>query len=158
MSDLLNILLSSGLAQYPDKRLYNAATLLIPEERPTVPVEMVDNPWRAREGVNAQYFGEINKYNPDRVRIAVQKRGRAYRDDKHPRRLAAVLAHEAEHGRGQEEAAAYQKQHDVLTRLGERDQTLMKALLDRVAIERENEEKTKAPRQDLTPLQAAFQR
>jgi len=117
---LLEMLLRSGLAQYPDKKLYNAAVMLKPEERPTAPVTLAPQ----MEGAT---------YNPDTNSIAVGARGAAYRD-KNLRRLAAILAHEGVHSKGtRDEAPAYQMQLDVLKRLGETDKDLLKILAERAA-------------------------
>jgi len=137
---LIQLMLNSGLAQYPDKSLYNAAKLLAPEERPSVPVKVTHEPWRQGQGVEATFFGFHPKYAADGPKIGVQRRGQAYKQfDKYPNRLAAVLAHEAKHDRGANEAEAYQRQYDVLQRLGETDKNFLKAMSERIATERTKE-------------------
>lgn len=134
------LMLNSGLAQYPDQRLYRAATMLKPEERPTVPVKVGDDKYRAINGTQASYYGNAeSKYNPEKmIHIRVQQRSPAYKDfDKRPQRLAAVLAHEGAHSRGLEEAEAYQQEHDTLSRLGEKDRKMLKLLLDKSRVERD---------------------
>jgi len=183
MANLADILtqamLNSGLAQYPDAKLYNAAKLLLPEERPIVPVEMAQDDWRTKQGVEAQYFGEINKYNPDRQRITVQRKGDPYKKfEKQPHRLAGILAHEAEHSKRNDpfEAPAYRKHKEVLLRLGEKDKGFLTAMdaaiarhegLDeeqrvKMAKKAAIEQTAKAPLPLLpvprSPLQAAFAR
>lgn len=131
-------LMGTGLIQYPDLNLYKAAVLLPKEERPTVPVQMADEKWRAFQGVEASYFDEpaSKKYYPKvgRPHITVEKRGQAYKEfGKKPHRLAAVLAHEAAHGRGADEPEAYRKQYDLLLQLGEKDRKFLKAFQDRLS-------------------------
>lgn len=136
---LAALMLNSGLAQYPDPSLYQAATMLKPEERPTVPVKVGDDKYRAINGTQASFYGNAeSKYNPEQmVHIRVQQRSPAYKNfKKRPQRLAAVLAHEGAHSRGLEEAEAYQQEHDTLQRLGEKDREMLKLLLNKSRAER----------------------
>ena len=120
----MQALANSGLTQYPDKKLYKAATLLTPEERPKVPVKTMDLP-------NDDLLE--GKFDKDKHEIRVN-RSSSYYKKKDPALLAAALAHEAEHARrvGQPdelaEAPAYQRQLDVLKRLNYKDERFMNAL------------------------------
>lgn len=139
---LLSLMLNSGLAQYPDEKLYKAATLLTPEERPVAPVKVGDDKWRSINGTEATYFGDAEgKYNPEQmVHVRVQQRGKPYKDfNKRPHRLAALLAHEGAHSRGLGEAAAYQQQYDTLMRLGEKDREFLRLMMERSKLEKQNE-------------------
>lgn len=133
-----HMLASSGLAQYPDAKLYNSAKLLTPEERPQkTPLKVVDDRWRAEQGAQASFMPWNEKYSPEPTHIRVQKRAKDYKGaEKRPERLAAVIAHEAAHERGLDEGDAYQVQYDVLQRLGEKDKELFTALLARIGDER----------------------
>jgi hypothetical protein len=149
---LLSLFLNSGLAQYPDESLYKAATLLTPEERPTVPVRVFD---RSRDSLVAGRFDPRR----EQPQIDVARQAKAYTSaKKKPQRLAALLAHEALHV-GQDQSApvvdkelpAYERQLGILQRLGERDPTFLEGISGQIRALRE--EKAKA-----TPLQTAFDR
>lgn len=114
-----------GLVQYPDTKLYKAATMLTPEERPTAPVKL--RPSDKKTETEAMYDNRSGE-------ISVMQGGKAYKDfDKNPQRLAAALAHEGEHvrqGQTPSEAPAYRKQVDVLNRLGETDKHMLIRLME----------------------------
>lgn len=108
-----------GLVQYPDKQLYHAAKLLKPEDRPSVPVEPVENDpekyqiLRVRPETNAWY-------DPVGKRIKIVKGRPKYQAG--GKGLAAVLAHEGEHARATDpfdELKPYQRQLQVLRDMGQ---------------------------------------
>jgi hypothetical protein len=112
----LRALMDGGVFQYPDKRLYQAAMMLTPEERPTVPVRMIDpDPsknyiFKVRPNTN----GITDRFKT--IYIADRKDNSAQSD---PAWIASIMAHEAEHvNRGDyEERPAYEKQEQTLKRL-----------------------------------------
>jgi len=119
---LIDLLVNSQLAHYPDKKLYNAATLLTPEERPTAPVQL-----------NKRMMGATYNPNTRLITVGTKDAGSAYQS-RHLRRLAALLAHEGVHSKGDpNEPAAYQQQIDTLKRLGETDKELLRILSERAA-------------------------
>jgi hypothetical protein len=121
---IADLMLNSGIAQYPDTKLYEAATLLTPEERPVAPVKVN----KRRLGVQNELEGQ---YNPATHQIEIGRHGQAY---KNSTRLAAALAHEAVHSKGiTDEPTAYTAQHRVAKRLGEKDEAFLRVLLDRGA-------------------------
>jgi hypothetical protein len=110
-------LLQSGLTQYPDKKLYKAAQLLKPEDRPKVPVRTVDPDPKAmpifRTAPNTAAIADAKHNGP----ILINRQSREYQDADHePLELASLLAHEAMHygPTGDDEVAAYRKALDVL--------------------------------------------
>ena len=118
---VLQLLLNSGLAQYPDPKLYQAATMLTPQERPTAPVTV--------------YPKGMSKaaYDPAKHQIHVGGQGSVYKDKK-VHRLAAALAHEGVHSKGNmDESAAYQQEVNTLKRLGEKDKDMLQVLSERAA-------------------------
>ena len=123
---IMQALANSGLVQYPDKKLYKAATLLTPEERPKRPVRVKDPKNFIGHGPTVVGF-----YDDVARNITINKKSSEYRD---PQRLAATIAHEAEHERraGQPdidlEGPAYQRQLDVLQWLGFKNTVYMNAL------------------------------
>jgi hypothetical protein len=131
LSDLaLAAMLNSGLIQYPDKRLYQAATMLEPEERPTVPVRFIE-PDPAKNyifKVRPKTEGITDKASNQ---ILVNSKAQSLSD---PKMLAALLAHEGEHAKHMgtdeqfNEGPAYQRQFDVLARLGFGNKAYMAAL------------------------------
>lgn len=117
----------SPLVQYPDKRLWNSALALKPEERPRVPV-------RVTYDYEKQYkeYGKRGKMgneplpegftSPRRDVIYVNGRMPPYKDKG---RLSALLAHEAYHASDDssdhpatKEYKAREKELEVLERLG----------------------------------------
>lgn len=112
---LASVFSNSGLIQYPDKKLYKAAMLLTPEERPTLPVRVLppEDPIYKKMRT-AGVTDTLSKT------IAINNKEAEYNDRQ---QLAALLAHEGEHGKrigkpGWElEGPAYQRQADVLKRL-----------------------------------------
>lgn len=116
------------LAQYPDVNLYNAAKLLKPEERPTVPVRLYDDPDKLyREelqpsgGVplSARAVGVTPRTGD---RMFLKRPSMEYND---PVLLASKLAHEQVHVtqlrdnvQGKLELPAYEKEWDVISRFG----------------------------------------
>lgn len=153
MPDLSQLLIGAlgdtGVLQYPDPSLYNAARLLLPSERPPVPVRMQEVIRRPEvEGL----------YDPDTKDIAVARQGKAYKEfGKRPQRLAAVLAHEGMHAADPDprhpEGRAYRRQYDVLKRLKEPDRYFM----DKMKLAAEMNERSDREA-GITPLQAAFGR
>lgn len=110
-------MLNSGVAQYPDARLYNSAKKLRPEDRPTVPVRLYDDvektygQFGVHPNPNARAFTA-----PDRKTIYVNSNSPDY---KHGERLAAMLAHEQAHvANGEDETQAYKKELDAALRFG----------------------------------------
>lgn len=104
---------SKQLAQYPDARMYNAAAMLPAEERPKVPVRMVNNDW-AKSRPTPMWFDSAK---PDH--ISVSTGSPSYKKSDMPR-LAAMLAHEAIHSGGQmDEIPGYEQESKVLHRLGQ---------------------------------------
>ncbi len=110
---VISALLNGGITQYPDPQTYNAAKLLQPAERPTVPVRMVEptdhyNHESARKGFVNAFVKE------PRDTVYVSKRAPYLKD---PKGLAAVLAHEQRHVNGEGEDQGYKTQYEVLKRL-----------------------------------------
>ena len=116
--------------QQLDPAVARALALLTDDERPTLPIEMID-PDPAKN--------PIFKFRPktEAITDAPTKKillSRSAPSLKNDQLLAAILAHEAEHARhmGQpdqyEEGPAYQRQYSVLQRLGYKDDAYMKAL------------------------------
>lgn len=138
---------TSGPARFPDKKLMEAAKLLRPEERPDV-VQMIaldQAPEYTRTKTPEQikalktsvgaFVRDTEREQPFQ-KAYVNKDGSIYRGDQ--RVLAAALAHEAVHTRRKDddEVEAYQRQHDVLKRLGflREDPTYERNILDRIAL------------------------
>ena len=130
----LMALLASGILNDPsqyrgDARLLKARGLLTPDERPTVPVSPVDPGhiigWstilsrKDNKPLPIQVREQAGAVTPrERDHIYVNRKASEYRN-KDLRQLAAVLAHEQTHIKeGKSEKLAYQKQMDVLKRLG----------------------------------------
>jgi hypothetical protein len=124
---IADLMVNSGIAQYPDASVYNAAKLLTPDERPVVPVKVADNPKKKQEA----------GYDTVAKQINVNSSGKSYQEfGKKPHRLAAALAHEAVHSKQEapyEEEPAYTKQYEVLKRLKEKDGDMLRALSYRTA-------------------------
>jgi len=105
-------IVNSRLAQYPDAKIYNAATMLAPEERPKVPVRMVNNDW-AKSRPTPMWFDSAK---PDH--ISVSTGSPSYKKGDMPR-LAAMLGHEAIHSGGQmAEVPGYERETAILQRFG----------------------------------------
>jgi hypothetical protein len=103
------------VAQYPDTKLYGAASKLKPEDRPTVPVRLYDDP----EPIYKQFGYRPNKgaaglVGGNKDTIYINRKNSAYKD---PTSLAAILGHEQEHVRGGDEEAAQLKEHGILKAL-----------------------------------------
>jgi hypothetical protein len=120
---LFSLLAGSGVLQYPDPSLYQAATLLTPEERPTTPVRLIDPDPEKHPifRVNPNLNGIADPYG-QAIRI---NRESPYYKGKDREPLAALIAHEAEHMRRLKnnpddwaELPAYARQLDVIRRLG----------------------------------------
>ena len=108
----------SSLAQYPDRRLYNAAAMLSPEDRPSVPVRITDNPAVQFE----RYRNYPNKELPEAF-VIPDKLNEIYVNSRKPMlnnkyRLAASLGHEQVHIRGGDELAARRREVEILRQLG----------------------------------------
>lgn len=109
------MLLNSGVMQYPDKNLYNAAVKLPTEERPTVPVRTYDDPKEAYEAIgSAPNYDSSAFVGPNKDAIYVNKTKDGYKD---LNRLAAIMGHEQEHVRGGDETAAKLKEYQLLRAL-----------------------------------------
>jgi len=114
--------------------------MLPAEERPTVPVVPVKDAWRRKQGAEAVYLPswapqEENTPIPGRAYIRVMTGSPTYKQfDKHPHRLAAVLAHEAEHATQTKpvEAPAYARQLRILQQFGEKDKHLLQRMQEAV--------------------------
>lgn len=134
---LINRLLdSSGVLQYPDKNLYNAALKLPAEERPTVPVRMTDDPsetYKLYDVLRSRMNPPIAFVAPDKKTIFVNSKSKEY---KNPESLASKLAHEAHHmsndvvGKANDnERGAALKEIEVLSRFkGGRHRDMIKTL------------------------------
>lgn len=137
ISSLTNsMLLNSGLAQYPDEKLYNAATLLKPDERPTVPVHVAPNDPQQFYILKRQPKTEAltNDKASGTPGITVFKDTPSY-DSPDTRLLAALLAHEAVHAKRDDydERPAYQQQLKITSRLTGREYPeLIKALQEQI--------------------------
>lgn len=120
---ILGHLIDSGLVQYPDTRLYNAAAALKPEERPKTPVRLTGKDWKKpylELGGNPM----MGQYNTPRAfsngRIVYVNDGN--KDYKNPAKLSGILAHEAYHNEkgnnpgNPEEHGAIQREIGVLKR------------------------------------------
>lgn len=126
---LLASLLNSGLVQYPDKNLYNAASMLRADERPTVPVRTFTDPKPVYQEVykqlgitlpeNAKVGSSTAIATPDHKMIYVNQKNEAY---KNLPMLAATMAHEQVHvARGDnEEIPAYAKGLEVIKRFAKK--------------------------------------
>jgi hypothetical protein len=122
---LISLMMSpsvQGVMQFPDSEVYRVVQMLKKEDRPQVPVRFMEDATKRAEAF----------YSPESNDITVNRASKSYKDaKKHPQRLAAVLAHEGmhqqQHARGEKltESPAYKKQHQVLQKLGERDNTLL---------------------------------
>lgn len=105
------------LTQYPDKRLLKGALALNEDERPNVPVRMIDpDPkknyiFKVRPNTNAI---------ADKTTKQIYVANRPESKDNNSEWLSGVIGHEAEHfKRGDdEEGPAYDKQLEILDRLG----------------------------------------
>lgn len=110
------------MAQYPDARLYKAASKLKPEERPTVPVSLYADPEKLYQeylqpiGGGRPTVGNIGFTSPDKKRIFINGN---YKKLGNSSVLAAKLAHEQVHvgQEVQDEIPAYEKDLEVLKRL-----------------------------------------
>jgi len=106
------------LVQYPDVNLYNSAAAMRPEDRPSVPVRLTDNP--------QEQFPKYKTYKdanlpeafvlPDRQSIFINKNKPAYKDK---RRLAALMGHEQRHVLGEDEQQSRVREADILMGLGD---------------------------------------
>lgn len=125
---VLKMIAGSELMQYPDKNLYNAAKLLAPEERPTVPVRTFDDPLPVYEeihrqlGLRAPTKAGIGRAAsavtlPDHSMIYVNRNSPDY---KNLGQLATALGHEQVHvsRSDDKEVPAYQRGMDIVRRLG----------------------------------------
>lgn len=128
----LRALMDGGIFQYPDKNLYNAAVRLHPEERPTVPVRLYDDPARLYEetlrkiGGAPLTSGAVGVTPRDASAIYI-KAGTPEHKDLY--QLASKLAHEQVHVRqvkdglkasagAATELPAYEKELEVVSRFG----------------------------------------
>ena len=142
--------LAGRIAQYPDEEVYRAITLLAPDERPHAPVRVMPvEQWpsfgnatpealrRFRREIEGAVDLEQAPLAPGIPRtVYINPTSTPYRNG--GSHLASLLAHEgvhaAEDGRG--ELEAYQKQIDVLKRLGFSDEQIMADLERRLLIHR----------------------
>jgi hypothetical protein len=136
---LIDDMLASSTAnqqvmQYPDAKIYKAASQLKPEDRPTVPVVPIDpDPVKypvyrhAKPGAFAgiaQTSEGVKAVGP----IMVSKTSPEYNSND-PLQLASVIAHEAQHYKtGNAEEPAYNKAIEVLLHTRLRDSDYMKEL------------------------------
>lgn len=102
------------LIQYPDERLYNAAAKLRPEDRPTVPVRLFDDPKPVYQKFGMPPHNADGLVGPDKDTIYVSRKRPSYGN---PESLAALMAHEQAHVRGADETGARNKEYDVLKSL-----------------------------------------
>jgi hypothetical protein len=138
-----SLLALSGLmlepAQYDfDGKLMKARGLLLPEERPTVPVQVREPGFvvgmsnvisrKDNKPLAIRLRKEAGMAVPkDRDRIIVNRQSVEYKS-KDLRQLAAQLGHEQSHVRGADERAAYPVQMNILKRLGVTDRKLYEHL------------------------------
>jgi hypothetical protein len=113
-------LLNSGIGQYPDPKIYQAASLLQPAERPTVPVR----PEHTKFSQGDQRIAWVDQIRDPGV-IHMSQDSPAYKKQNFPA-LAAALAHEQVHVAGQagqggrpdlREIPAFERERSVLQRL-----------------------------------------
>lgn len=108
------------LTQYPDARLYNAAKRLRPEDRPTVPVRLTENPQEQFD----RYKGVPDADLPEGFTLpdhqAIWLNARKSKILSNPVRLAGNMGHEQNHITGGDELQARQKETDILRYLGEK--------------------------------------
>lgn len=111
---ILSTMLNGGVIQYPNVQTYKAATLLRPEERPKVPVRVVE-PTDYYQSESAKK-GNVNAFvTPAHDTVYVSKRSTMLNDTPS---LAAAIAHEQEHiSNGPMEGPAYGLQYEVLKRI-----------------------------------------
>lgn len=114
------------LNQYgDDPKLYNAAKMLEPKDRPNVPVRWMEmNHPLLKAAPNTQGTAD----HKTRSIFVVRRPEKDFQEDYW---LAGVLGHEAEHIRrgGYDEHPAYKKQLDILSSLGHKKSPYYKALM-----------------------------
>lgn len=108
---LITAMLKGGIAQYPDKRLYNAAVRLAPEDRPTVPVRLFSDPKPIYNKFGLPPNNADGLVGPDKDTIYISKKRPSYKDRD---TLAALMAHEQAHITGADEDGARLKEYDTL--------------------------------------------
>lgn len=132
---LASLLINSRVAQYPDAKLYNAASLLNEEERPSAPVRLVDPDPQKHPifRVNPRVAGWASR-RPDDPHIAINRESSDYKSSG-GKWLAGILAHEAKHLKQDPtrmpESEAYAQQLSVLKRLGYDNDNALRVLQDR---------------------------
>ncbi len=127
----------ADLMQYPDVKLYNAAKLLAPEDRPRAPVRLYEidsKRYPALRGKERTIGGTIfmaPEGHPQRS-VFVNRRTDAY-ETGDLIRLAGILAHEGEHLNRQdfEETPAYKKEYEAVSKIRGADPRHLRALLER---------------------------
>lgn len=135
-SSLLGGQAFTDIAQYPDKKLYKAATMLKPEERPNIPVRMTDDYKKTYSDMgvnkNSSKFNEpVAFLSPDKSQIFINSKHKGY---KNPETLSATLAHEGQHlnykgiNPEEDETLARQKQIEVLGRYGGRHREFIETM------------------------------
>lgn len=122
------------LAQYPDERLYKSASLLKPEERPTVPVKLIDPDPKKYPifRLNPNVAGLTDRINNQ---IWVNRNSEDYKKaDKDPYYLSALMAHEQVHNatKSDDEGAPYQATLRVLDRSGHMNPAYRQKILELV--------------------------
>jgi len=130
------------LMQYPDVKLYNAAKLLKPEDRPTAPVRLYEidsKKFPALRGREKSIGGTIFMAPPgnEKRSIFVNKRNPVYEKGE-LYKLAGIMAHEEEHLRRQdfEESPAYRKEYEAVRDIRGADPRYIQALLERTHVNR----------------------
>jgi Zn-dependent protease with chaperone function len=108
------------LTQYPDKRLIKAAALLNPEERPTVPVRISEDP----SVQFPRYTGVPDKQLPEAFTLpekdTIWVNGRQKNILGNNVRLAGNIGHEQRHITGGDEIEARTREIEILRRLNEK--------------------------------------
>lgn len=119
---ITRLLDTSGVLQYPDENLYNAAVKLPAEERPTVPVRLTEDPsetYKLYDVLRSRFNPPIAFVAPDKKSIFVNSKSKEYKNSES---LASKLAHEAHHmsndtgESNKDERAAAGKEIEVLSR------------------------------------------